>query len=80
MKVKFLSNCRAMGQHFSIGEVADLPEPTARELIAIGRVESETLKVEDVAAFSTDPKPEPAPPPAARRASRPAPKPAPKED
>lgn len=75
MKVKFLSNCRAADQHFSIGDVADLPESVARELIAIGRAESPALTVEDVAAFSTAPAPSPNlsnPPP--RRAHKPAPK------
>lgn len=73
MKVKFLSNCRAEGVGYAIGDEADLAEAVAKDLIAIGRVEAAGLGLEDVAAFSTsDPKPDPAPEP------KPEPKPAPR--
>lgn len=74
MKVKFLSNCRAEGVGYAIGDEADLSEAVARDLIAIGRVEVAGLCMEDVAAFSTSepepaPTPEPTPKPAPRRAA-----------
>lgn len=74
MKVKFLSNCRAEGVGYAIGDEADLSEAVARDLIAIGRVEVAGLRMEDVAAFSTSepepaPAPEPTPKPAPRRAA-----------
>lgn len=74
MKVKFLSNCRAEGVGYAIGDEADLSEAVARDLIAIGRVEVAGLCMEDVAAFSTsEPEPalvpEPTPKPAPRRAA-----------
>jgi hypothetical protein len=87
MKVKFLSNCRAEGVGYAIGDEADLSEAVGRDLIAIGRVEAAGLGLEDVAAFSTsDPDPEPEPKPEPKFDPKPAPrraaqKPtAPKED
>lgn len=71
MRVTILDNCRADGRHHSIGDQPDLPEPIARELIAIGRAEAEGVTVEGVAAFSTAPEPDPAPAPKPVR--RPAP-------
>jgi hypothetical protein len=35
MKLQILSNCRAAGRHFSIGEVAELPDNVADELLAL---------------------------------------------
>jgi hypothetical protein len=77
MKVKFLDNCRAAGEHFSIGDEADLPEGIAKQLIAIGRAKSpEIAEVHDYASDSSEP-PEPKPAPPKRAATKPA---APKED
>jgi hypothetical protein len=39
MRLKFLSNCRADGRNFIIGEVAEVGQGVANELLAIGRVE-----------------------------------------
>jgi hypothetical protein len=36
MKLQILSNCRADGRHFPIGEVAELPKGAAEELLALG--------------------------------------------
>jgi hypothetical protein len=48
MRLQILSNCRAEGRHLSIGEVAELPQGVANELLAMG--------LADIA-----PEPEPAP-------------------
>jgi hypothetical protein len=39
MKLQILSNCRADGRHFPIGEVAELPQGVADELLALGLAE-----------------------------------------
>jgi hypothetical protein len=52
MKLQILSNCRADGRHFPIGEVAELPQGVADELLALGLA---------VIAVETAPAPEPAP-------------------
>ena len=36
MKLQIFSNCRADGRHLSIGEVAELPQSVADELLALG--------------------------------------------
>lgn len=48
MRLQVLKNCRADGRHFSIGEVTDLPDGIAKELLAMGMA-------------SLAPEPEPAP-------------------
>lgn len=37
MLVLILSDCRADGRHLPAGQVVDITEPAARELIALGR-------------------------------------------
>jgi hypothetical protein len=39
MLLKFLSDCRADGRSFMMGEVADVGQGVANELIALGRAE-----------------------------------------
>ena len=39
MRLQILSNCRADGRHLSIGEVAELPQGVADELLALGLAE-----------------------------------------
>jgi hypothetical protein len=39
MRLQILSNCRADGRHLSIGEVAELPQGVANELLAMGMAE-----------------------------------------
>jgi len=58
MRLQILSNCRADGRHLSMGEVADLPQGVANELLAMG-----------MASIAPLPEPEPAPvcPPKPRR-------------
>jgi hypothetical protein len=58
MRLQILSNCRADGRHLAIGEVAELPQGAANELLALG-----------LAAIAPEPDPEPAPscPPKVRR-------------
>ena len=73
MRLQILSNCRADGRHFSMGEVAELPQGVANELLAMG-----------MASIAPLPEPEPAPacPPKPRRsakASTPVPTPTPKD-
>lgn len=48
MKLQILANCRADGRHLPIGEVAQLPQVVADDLLALG--------LADIA-----PEPEPAP-------------------
>jgi len=50
MRLQILSNCRADGRHLAIGEVAELPQGAANELLALG-----------LAAIAPEPDPEPAP-------------------
>ena len=58
MRLQILANCRADGRHLAIGEVAELPQGAANELLAMG-----------LAALAPEPDPEPAPacPPKLRR-------------
>lgn len=58
MRLQILSNCRADGRHLAMGEVADLPQAVANELLALG-----------MASIAPEPEPEPAPvcPPKPRR-------------
>lgn len=60
MKLQILSNCRADGRHLSIGEVTDLPQGIADELLALGLA---------VIAPETEPTPDPAPKPRRAKAS-----------
>lgn len=39
MLLKFLSDCRADGRSFTMGEEADVSQGAANELIALGRAE-----------------------------------------
>jgi hypothetical protein len=39
MLLKFLSNCRADGRSFMIGEVAEVGQGVANELLSLGRAE-----------------------------------------
>jgi hypothetical protein len=68
MRLQILSNCRAAGSHLSMGEVADLPQGVANELLALG-----------LAAIAPEPEPEPEPapacPPKPRRTKTPTPTP-----
>ena len=50
MKLQILSNCRADSRHLSIGEVVELPQSFANELLAMG-----------LAEIAPEPDPEPAP-------------------
>jgi hypothetical protein len=50
MRLQILSNCRADSRHLSIGEVAELPQGVANELLAMGMAE-----------IAPEPDPEPAP-------------------
>ena len=50
MRLQILSNCRADGRHLSMGEVADLPQAVANELLALG-----------LASIAPEPEPEAAP-------------------
>jgi hypothetical protein len=61
MRLQILSNCRADGRHLSMGEVADLPQGPANELLALG-----------MASIAPEPEPEPAPacPPKPRRSAK----------
>jgi len=63
MRLQILSNCRADGRHLSIGEVADLPQGVANELLAMGMASIAPLP---------EPEPEPAPacPPKPRRSAK----------
>jgi len=56
MRLQILSNCRADGRHLSIGEVAELPQGVADELLALG-----------LAEIAVEPAPPPVPEPKARR-------------
>ena len=56
MKLQILSNCRADGRHLAIGEVADLPQGVADELLALG-----------LAEIAIEPAPATAPAPVSRR-------------
>jgi len=56
MRLQILSNCRGDGRHLSMGEVADLPQGTANQLLALG-----------LAAIAPEPEPEPEPAPKPRR-------------
>ena len=61
MRLQILSNCRADGRHLSMGEVADLPQGVANELLAMG-----------MASIAPEPEPELAPacPPKPRRSTK----------
>ena len=61
MRLQILSNCRADGRHLAMGEVADLPQGPANELLALG-----------MASIAPEPDPEPAPacPPKPRRSAK----------
>ena len=61
MRLQILSNCRADGRHLAMGEVADLPQGPANELLALG-----------MASIAPEPEPEPAPacPPKPRRSAK----------
>jgi hypothetical protein len=48
MRLQILSNCRADGRHLAMGEVADLPQGPANELLALG-----------MASIAPEPEPEP---------------------
>lgn len=39
MKIRFLRTCAAQGQHYEAGQVADVPDKTARELVGLRRAE-----------------------------------------
>ena len=39
MLLKFLSDCRADGRNFTMGEVAEVGQGVANELLALGRAE-----------------------------------------
>ena len=54
MKLQILANCRADGRHLPIGEVADLPQGVADELLALGLAE---IAVEPAPALVCEPKP-----------------------
>jgi hypothetical protein len=54
MRLQILSNCRADGRHLSIGEVAELPQGVADELLALGLAE---IAVEPAPAPVPEPKP-----------------------
>ena len=56
MRLQILSNCRADGRHLPIGEVAELPQGVADELLALG-----------LAEIAVEPAPAPAPAPVSRR-------------
>jgi len=56
MRLQILSNCRADGRHLSIGEVAELPQGVADELLALG-----------LAVIATEPPPAPVCEPKTRR-------------
>lgn len=56
MKLQILSNCRADSRHLAIGEVADLPQGIADELLALG-----------LAVIATEPPPAPVCEPKPRR-------------
>jgi len=60
MRLQILANCRAAGSHLSMGEVADLPQGVANELLALG-----------LAAIAPEPEPEPEPAPKPRRGKNP---------
>lgn len=60
MKLQILANCRADGRHLSIGEVAELPQGVAGELLALGLAGI---------AVETAPTPDPAPKPRRAKAS-----------
>jgi hypothetical protein len=61
MRLQILSNCRADGRHLAMGEVADLPQGPANELLALG-----------MASIAPEPELEPAPacPPKPRRSAK----------
>jgi hypothetical protein len=54
MRLQILSNCRADGRHLPIGEVAELPQGVADELLALGLAE---IAVEPAPAPVCEPKP-----------------------
>jgi hypothetical protein len=56
MRVRILSDCRAEGRHLTIGEVVELSQFVASELMAIGRAE-----------IAPEPEIEPVPEPKPRR-------------
>ncbi len=62
MRLQILSNCRADGRHLSMGEVADLPQGVANELLALG-----------LAAIAPEPEPAPVCEPKPRRTKTPTP-------
>jgi hypothetical protein len=50
MRLQILKNCRADSRHLAMGEVAELPQGAANELLAMG-----------MASIAPEPEPEPAP-------------------
>lgn len=63
MRLQILANCRADNRHLAIGEVTELPQGAANELLALGLA---------ALAPEPDPDPEPAPtcPPKLRRSAK----------
>jgi hypothetical protein len=59
MRLQILSNCRADGRHLAMGEVADLPQGVANELLAMG-----------MASIAPEPEPALACPPKPRRSTK----------
>jgi len=73
MRLQILSNCRADSRHLAMGEVVELPQGVANELLALG-----------MASIAPEPEPEHAPacPPKPRRSAKtstPAPTPTPED-
>jgi hypothetical protein len=64
MKLQILANCRAAGSHLSMGEVADLPQGIANELLSLG-----------LAAIAPEPETAPVCEPKPRRTKTPIPTP-----
>jgi len=71
MRLQILSNCRADSRHLAMGEVVELPQGVANELLALG-----------MASIAPEPEPAPACPPKPRRSAKtstPAPTPTPED-
>ena len=71
MRLQILSNCRADSRHLAMGEVVELPQGVASELLALG-----------MASIAPEPEPAPACPPKPRRSAKtstPAPTPTPED-
>jgi len=54
MRLQILANCRGDGRHLAIGEVAELPQGVANELLALGLAE---IAPEPEPAAACEPKP-----------------------